>query len=368
MIFRNLLNPLFIDVSVNNPHLLIAASGTGGHLFPALAVAQQLPDYNISWLGVPRRLETSLVPKSYPLITVDIDGFQTSFGIKTIFVMFKMIKAILKTYQLIKSEKINMVFTTGGYIAAPAIIGAKLAKIPVILHESNYIPGKVTKLLGSWCDVVGIGFTGTSKYLPKSKTQWISTPVRQEFLSPQPLELNIPDDVPLIVAVGGSQGAVALNKLVRCCAPRLLDTGAYIVHLTGELDEEVGTFHHDHYLQMPFYHNMAGLLQRANIAISRSGAGTLTELAMTKTPSILIPYPFAAEDHQFYNAQEFVNAQASLLFRQDQLTPDLLTQTVLDLLNNSEKLHLMAEKSSNLALKDSAKILSKIIKERLNVE
>lgn len=365
MIFRNLLNPLLIAVSVNNPNLLIAASGTGGHLFPALAVAQQLPNYNISWLGVPHRLETSLVPKSYPLYTVDIDGFQTSFGIKTIFVMLKMIKAIAKTYKLIKSKKIDIVFTTGGYIAAPAIIGAKLAKIPVILHESNYIPGKVTKLFGSWCDVVGIGFTGTSKYLPKAKTQWVSTPVREEFLSPQLLELNIPDDVPLIVAVGGSQGAVELNKLVRQSAPRLLETGAYIVHLTGIKDDEVGTFHHDHYLEMPFYDNMAGLLQRANVAISRSGAGTLTELAITKTPSILIPYPFAAEDHQFYNGQEFVNGEASLLFRQNKLTADSLTKIVLDLLNNPEELANMGEKAGSLALKNSAKILVKILEESL---
>ncbi len=349
-------------MSVNNPNLLIAASGTGGHLFPALATAQQLPDYNISWLGVPHRLETSLVPESYPLFTVDIDGFQTGFGVKTVFVIPKIIKAIAKTYKLIKSRKIDIIFTTGGYIAAPAIIGAKLAKIPVILHESNYIPGKVTKLFGSWCDLVGIGFTGTSKYLPKAKTQWVSTPVRDEFLSPQPLEFGIPDNVPLIAAVGGSQGAVGLNKLVRASAPHLLETGAYIVHLTGTQDDEVGTLHHDHYLEMPFYDNMAGLLQRADLAISRSGAGTLTELAITKTPSILIPYPFAAEDHQFYNGQEFVSVEASLLFRQDQLTSDLLTETVLNLLNNPDKLANMAEKASNLALKDSAKILAKIIK------
>ncbi|BAQ64930.1 undecaprenyldiphospho-muramoylpentapeptide beta-N-acetylglucosaminyltransferase [Geminocystis sp. NIES-3709] len=355
-------------MSVNNPNLLIAASGTGGHLFPALAVAQQLPSYNISWLGVPHRLETSFVPKSYPLFTVDIDGFQTKFGIKTILVMLKMLKAIVKTYKLIKSRKIDIVFTTGGYIAAPAIIGAKLAKIPVILHESNYIPGKVTKLFGSWCNLVGIGFNGTSKYLPKAKTRWISTPIREEFLSPQPLDLNIPDDVPLIVAVGGSQGAIGLNKLVRLSAPYLLEIGAYIVHLTGTQDNEIDTLHHDRYLEMPFYDNMAGLLQRANIAISRSGAGTLTELAITKTPSILIPYPFAAEDHQFYNGQEFVNSGASLLFRQDQLTSDLLSKTVLDLLNNSDKLADMGEKASNLALIDSAKILAEIIEKFLTKE
>ena len=348
-------------MSVKQPRLLIAASGTGGHLFPALAVAQQLSHYHIQWLGVPNRLETTLVPSDYPLYTVDIEGFQTSFGIKTIFVMGKMLGAIARTYQIIKKSKIEIVFTTGGYIGAPAIIAAKLAKIPVILHESNYIPGKVTKLLGKWCQLVAIGFQGTEKYLPKSKTQWVSTPVRDEFLQPQPLELDIPSDAPLIVAMGGSQGAVALNKLVRQSAPLILETGTYIVHLTGNQDDEIGTFNHPHYLEMPFYDKMGALLQRANLAISRSGAGSLTELAITKTPSILIPYPFAAEDHQFFNGQEFVNVEASLMFRQEYLTPELLAENVLNLLNNPEELMKMSKQAETLADRNSAKIIATII-------
>ena len=352
-------------MTINQPKLLIAASGTGGHLFPALATAQQLPDFQIEWLGVPNRLETSLVPACYPLHTIDIEGFQTSLGIKTISVMFKMLQAIAKTYNLVKKKKIDLIFTTGGYIAAPAIIAAKMAKIPVIIHESNYIPGKVTKVFGSWCDCVGIGFTGTEKYLPKANTEWVSTPVREEFLSPQTLELDIPTDVPLIVAVGGSQGAVALNQLVRQSAPRLLEEGAYIVHLTGKQDEDVGTLKHPHYLEMPFYDKMGALLQRANLAISRSGAGTLTELAITKTPSILIPYPFAAEDHQFYNGQEFAQGGAALMFRQENLTPETLAEASLNLLNNQQKLTDMSERAANLALIDSSVILASMIKQCL---
>ena len=348
-------------MTIHQPKLLIAASGTGGHLFPALAVAQQLADYDIEWLGVPNRLETSLVPSKYTLHTIDIEGFQTSLGVKTVFVMFKMLKAIAKTYQLVKKRKIDLIFTTGGYIAAPAIIAAKMAKIPVIIHESNYIPGKVTKLFGSWCHYVAIGFTETKKYLPKANTKWVSTPVREEFLSPQNLELNISEDATLIVAMGGSQGAVALNKLIRQSAPRLLEKGAYIVHLTGKNDPEVGTFQHSHYLEMPFYDQMGALLQRANLAISRSGAGALTELAITKTPAILIPYPFAAEDHQFYNGQEFVNGEAALMFRQENLTADTLGEKALDLLQDQKKLRKMSENAGNLALVDSSAILAEII-------
>lgn len=349
-------------MTMAQPKLLIAASGTGGHLFPALAVAQQLPDYHIEWLGVPNRLETSLIPANYPLHTIDIEGFQTSLGPKTVWVMMKMLKAILQTYQLVKQKKIDFVFTTGGYIAAPAIIAAKMAKIPVILHESNYIPGKVTKLLGGWCNYVAIGFPGTSKYLPKAQTKWVSTPVRAEFLSPQPLDLDIPEDVPLIVAMGGSQGAVALNKLVRQSAPDLLATGAYLVHLTGKNDPEVGTFDHPHYLEMPFFEQMGALLQRANLAISRSGAGALTELAITKTPAILIPYPFAAEDHQFYNGQEFVHGEGALMYRQENLSPEILIKTTLELLQNPDQLNKMSDNVSQLALADSSNILAQMIR------
>lgn len=344
------------------PQLLIAASGTGGHLFPALAVAEKLSDYSIQWLGVPNRLETTLVPKCYPLHTINIEGFQTGFGVKTFLILGKLLTAIANVRQILLKNNINAVFTTGGYIAAPTIMAAKLAKIPVIIHESNFIPGKVTQWAGSWCDTVAIGFEGTKKYLPKANTKWVSTPVRAQFLTPQSLDLSIPDYVPLIVVAGGSQGAVALNKLVRQCAESWLEMGVTIVHLTGENDPEVGSFRHPNYLEMPFYENMAGLLQRANLAVSRSGAGTLTELAVTKTPSILIPYPFAAEDHQFYNAKVFAEGKAAYLYRQEELTPEFLTETVLNLLKDPQKLQEMSVKTASLAIKDSAEILATMIR------
>ncbi|GFE68501.1 undecaprenyldiphospho-muramoylpentapeptide beta-N-acetylglucosaminyltransferase [Chroococcus sp. FPU101] len=342
--------------------LLIAASGTGGHLFPALAVAEQLNDYEIEWLGVPDRLEQTLVPKSYPLHTIPIEGFQTRLGLKTLQILVRQIAAVFQVQQLLRQKKIDVVFSTGGYIAGPAILAARLQGISVILHESNSIPGKVTTLLGPFCDVVAIGFQETAKYLKRSKTQWVSTPVRFSFLTPQPIDLDIPTDVPLIVVVGGSQGAVALNQIVRQCAIAWLATGAYIVHLTGEKDPEANSLKHPHYISLPFYDNMAGLLQRATLAVSRSGSGTLTELAVTKTPSILIPYPFAAEDHQFYNAKVFADAGAAYLCRQNEISAQWLESTVLDLLKSPQKLEEMAIQAVSLADVDSASRLADLIR------
>ncbi len=342
--------------------ILIAASGTGGHIFPALALAQQLPDYEIQWLGVPNRLETTLIPELYPLNTIAVEGFQQRFSFKTIKIISNFIAAIFQVQKLIKDQNIDAVVTTGGYIAAPAILAARLQQKPTVLHEANFIPGKVTRWLSRWCNTVALGFAGTARYLPQVDTVYVSTPVRSQFLTPQDLDLALPAEATVILVVGGSQGAVAVNQIVREAAPTWLEQGAYIVHLTGNNDPDTESLQHPHYISMPFYDNMAGLLQRANLAISRAGAGTLTELAFTSTPAILIPYPYAAEDHQTYNAQEFAKAGAAMVDQQSQLTTEILTQQVSQLLRSPEQLQAMADKASSLAVTDSAERLADIVR------
>jgi UDP-N-acetylglucosamine--N-acetylmuramyl-(pentapeptide) pyrophosphoryl-undecaprenol N-acetylglucosamine transferase len=350
-------------MDLNMTRLLIAASGTGGHLFPALAIAEQLGDYQIEWLGVPDRLEQTLVPRTYPLHTIPIAGFQSGLSLKTLLIFLGQLRAVWTVRQLLKEREIDIILTTGGYIAGPTILAARLAKIPVIFHESNSIPGKVTRWLGPWCNLVALGFQETAAYLPKTRTVWVSTPVRSQFLTPQTLDLPIPPEAFLIAVVGGSQGAVAMNQLVRKAAPAWLEQGCYIVHLTGDKDSEAQSLQHPHYLALPFYENMAGLLQRANLAISRSGSGSLTELAITRTPSILIPYPFAAEDHQFYNAQVFAEAGAAYLYRQEALTPENLAVIVGELLTNPSTLEQMAERAGALAKVDSAQEVATLVRQ-----
>lgn len=344
--------------------LLIAASGTGGHLFPALAVAEQLSDYQVEWLGVPNRLETQLVPSQYPLNTVAVEGFQQKLGLKTFKIVTRLIGSIFEVRKLLKRGNFQGVFTTGGYISAPAVLAAKSLGLPVIFHESNALPGKVTRTFSRFCTVVAIGFESAAKRLPGVKTIYTGTPVRSQFRSQQlPLNLPIPENVPLIVVFGGSQGAVAVNKLVRECVPVWCATGAWVVHLTGDKDPDANSLSHPQYLTMPFYDNMAALLNRASLAISRAGAASLTELAVTGTPAILIPYPFAAENHQFYNAEVFTTAGAALVFNQAELTQPLLESKVLNLLNSPQQLQTMAEKARSIAVVDSAERLAALVKE-----
>lgn len=366
-------------MSSGSPRLLIAASGTGGHVFPAIAVAEQLSDYSIEWLGVPERMEGQLVRDRYPLHLIPVGGFQTKLGLGTLKTALGLVQGVFRVRQILRQGRFQGVFTTGGYIAGPAILAARSLGLPVVLHESNALPGKVTRFLSGWCTEVAVGFEVARRYLPKAKTVTLGTPVRAAFLrEPPPLELPIPAGMPLIVVVGGSQGAVAMNRLVRAAAPAWLDRGVGIVHLTGDRDPEAERLahtplDHPHYWSLPFYDNMAALLRRADLAISRSGAGTLTELAITGTPSLLIPFPFAAEDHQTVNAEVFATAGAALLFAQADLTPELLRDKVLALLAGRlahqpevDPLLSMAAAAQSLAIADSATQLAQQLRRLLD--
>ncbi|MGF1521062.1 MAG: undecaprenyldiphospho-muramoylpentapeptide beta-N-acetylglucosaminyltransferase [Leptolyngbyaceae cyanobacterium] len=345
--------------------LLIAASGTGGHLFPAIATAEHLTDYAIEWLGVPDRLETELVPKQYPLHTVRLGGFQGKLGLGSVRLLGQALRATWQVRRLLQQGNFKGVFTTGGYIAAPAILAARSLGLPAVLHESNALPGKVTRWLSPRCSLVALGFEAANTHLPNVKTAVVGTPVRSQFLQKTtlPTDIHLPEDVPVILVVGGSQGAVAVNQLVRAAAPSWLEAGAWVIHQTGSQDPEAESLSHAQYIHRPFFDPMAGLFRRANLVISRAGAGTLTELAFTHTPSLLIPYPFAAEDHQSFNAVAFEAANAALVYRQSDLTADSLRDIVQSLIQDSSRLQNMSKAAAGLAVPDSAEQLASIVRQ-----
>jgi UDP-N-acetylglucosamine--N-acetylmuramyl-(pentapeptide) pyrophosphoryl-undecaprenol N-acetylglucosamine transferase len=285
------------------PTVLIAASGTGGHLFPALAVAEALPaDWRVHWLGVPDRLERQLVPSRYPLHTVRAGGLQGR-GLRKLVNLLQLINAARPVRRLIRREGVSVVFSSGGYIAAPAILAARWCGVPVVLHESNAIPGKVTRLLGRLCTRVAVGLPQAAARLPRCRPLVTGTPVREAFLVPAPLPAWVPEgDGPLVLVMGGSQGAVGLNRMVRPLIPRLAAAGCRVVHLTGSNDPEAGRFQLDGVVEREFSDELPGLLQHADLAISRAGAGSLSELAVCGTPTILVPFPQAADRHQDANA------------------------------------------------------------------
>jgi UDP-N-acetylglucosamine--N-acetylmuramyl-(pentapeptide) pyrophosphoryl-undecaprenol N-acetylglucosamine transferase len=348
-------------VSSPSLRLLIAASGTGGHVFPALAIAEQMPDVAIEWLGVPRRMEAQLLGDRYPLHLIEVGGFQGKPGLGTLKTAWRLLSSVFTVRKLLKQGGFHGVLTTGGYISGPAIVAARSLGLPVLLHESNALPGKVSRWVGPFCSQVVVGFDGAKRFLPPT-TIALGTPVRRAFIEAleQPLDLPIPEGVPLVTIVGGSQGAVAVNQVVRQAVGDWLDAGAWVVHQTGDRDADRGSIQHPHYIEIPFYDKMAALFRRSDLVIGRAGASTLTELAFTGTPSILIPYPFAADDHQTHNARIFVQADAALLIPQAELTADRLGREVRDLLADRQahpgqsRLDQMAQRAESLAVQDSA--------------
>ncbi len=342
--------------------LLIAASGTGGHLFPALAVAESLPKYwKVSWLGVPDRLENQLVPQKYRLVTIRAEGLHGG-GLRMLLQGMRLLVATWQVRQILLRDKINAVFTTGGYIAAPAILGALSCGLPVLLHESNACPGRVTRLLGRFCTQVALGLPRASNRLKGCKTVVTGTPVRALFFSPQRLPDWVPSGVaPLLVVMGGSQGAIGLNQMVRCVFPWLLNKGCRIVHLTGSLDPDLGQIKHPNLVEKQFTDEIPGLLQHADLVISRSGASALSELLVCRTPSILVPYPFATDRHQEENAACAAELGSAIIVHQhkpgDRALKDALWRLLgsqLDENNLTENPLLCMQKTLDSAIKKNA--------------
>ena len=335
--------------------LLIAASGTGGHLFPAIAVAESLPEgWQVRWLGVPDRLETQLVPESIPLTTVRAGGLQGR-GLNKLIQLIRLIGAIGTVRRLIRRERIEVVFTTGGYIAAPAIVAARWCGVPAVLHEANAIPGRVTRLMGRFCRAVAVGLPVASDRIPGHRPLLTGMPVRTAFLESQPLPDWVPiSDGPLLVVIGGSQGAVGLNRMVRAVVPELLEQGCRIVHLTGRNDPEVGQLQHPNLVELPFSDEIPGLLQHADLAVSRAGAGSLSELAICRTPSILVPFPQAADGHQEANAACAARTGGAVIVHQHAPEATALRGTILRLLGTDvELLQEMRTGMEKLAVQDA---------------
>ena len=352
------------------PRLLIAASGTGGHLFPALSVAEALPpDWGVHWLGVPDRLETSLVPEQYHLVTVQAGGLQGR-GLRKLIQLLRLLGASRDVRRLIRREQIDAVFTTGGYIAAPAILGARWCGVPVVLHESNAIPGRVTRLLGRFCSRVAVGLDAAASRIPGCRPVVTGTPVRDAFLRPQPMPHWVPKgEGPLLVVMGGSQGALGLNRMVRVLLPELLSHGCRVVHLTGSNDPDVNSIEHAALVERPFSDDIAGLLQHADLAISRAGAGSLSELAVCGTPSVLVPFPQAADRHQDANAACAAALGAAVIVHQHDPNHPALRDTLWRLLGPRLQSHgagetpllTMQQAMQKLAVRDADQQLATLL-------
>jgi len=352
-------------------NLLVAASGTGGHIFPALTIVDDLDrNWKINWLGIQNRCEINLVPKEYNLLTLNID---TPQGNK-LSLMIKYLMVFIATFSVIKimiSRNIKLVFATGGYISVPSIIAAKILNIPIIIHESNLIPGLATKYFGRYCNFVLTGFKETASYLKGCNIVFTGTPLRNQFY----INNNIPSWVPrgnqpLIIIMGGSQGAQVINDVIY----NLLDFLNYkkfrMVHILGDKSDPKFSYKKNkNYIPIGFTNEIAALMQNCDLVISRAGSGAINEIIKTKCPSILIPYPDAKSNHQEKNALILSSIGCSIMIEQNKNLAINLKKNlrrIFDIESKNSKnqykiLETMKDNFSEFNFRDPKKEIKKII-------
>jgi UDP-N-acetylglucosamine--N-acetylmuramyl-(pentapeptide) pyrophosphoryl-undecaprenol N-acetylglucosamine transferase len=343
----------------NTKRLLVMAGGTGGHVFPALAVAQELRDqgWEILWLGTPEKMEAQLVPKyGFNIELVTIEGLRGHGFMRLIKAPYKIIQAILKSKAIIKRFQPDLVLGMGGFASGPGGIAAWLSRTPLILHEQNAIPGLTNRILAYFATQVLCGFAGA---FSEHKATVVGNPIRADLLKLQKSS-NLTRPLNLLV-VGGSLGARVLNQVLPETAQSLKnnDVAVHIWHQVGKNNQQQVEEHynrlqlHDNVRVDEFIHEMNEAYEWADLIVCRSGALTVSEVAAIGLPSILVPLPHAVDDHQTYNAKVLTVAGAGLLLPQDELSAQTLCLMIIELHQQRDRLQQMALHSSRVSSKDA---------------
>ncbi len=342
--------------------ILIMAGGTGGHIFPALAVAHQLRDagWRVVWLGNPEGMEARLVPQhGFEMVWVKFSALRGKGLLRKLLLPLNLLRGFWQGLKAIRQVKPNVVLGMGGYITFPGGMMAALTGVPLVLHEQNSVAGLANRVLAGVADRIVTGF-------PKvlNKGEWVGNPVRPEIarIAP-PAERFAERSGPLhVLVIGGSLGAPALNEMIPQGMAQLLESDLpQIVHQAGEKHIEalkanyaaVGVQAHC----VSFIEDMAGAYEWADVVICRAGALTIAELAAAGVASILVPFPHAVDDHQTGNARFLVNVGGAFLLPQTELTPEAIA-----LIRNYSRSQLleMAEKARSLAKPDAADAVAQL--------
>ena len=345
---------------------VIACGGTGGHLFPGIAVAEVLRERGHEVLLFVSEKEID----SLALSTRSQFQFEKlpTVGLPSIYspAIFGFLKRFAESFSRCRSIyqkfKPEVVLGMGGFTSTAPILAGRLRGISTLLHESNAIPGKANRLAAKMVRAVLLGFKEAAQFFPKARTEITGTPIRTELkrLERQSAreKLGLERDVTTMLVMGGSQGASGINQAIIKSLPLLRDAALQVIHLTGTRDERLVA---ENYRReriaahiAAFHHHMEEVYSAADFAVARSGAASLAELAFFELPTILIPFPYAADDHQTRNAEIFARAGAAFILKESELTPELLTQKIREMIAHPDQLRKMADRSSQLAPRDAA--------------
>lgn len=356
--------------------ILLTGGGTGGHIYPALAIGkyiqQQEPKTELLYIGTEKGMESKIVPRAnVPFESIEITGFKRKLSYDNVRTVIRFLQGVSRSKQLIKQFKPDVVIGTGGYVCGPVVYAAARLGVPTFIHEQNAIPGLTNKFLTRFVNHVGVSFEDSLAYFAKAKqVSFTGNPCASQVLEAIPgrgrasLQLAPNDRYALIV--GGSRGAKALNRAVIELSneqEKLVKLANYhIVFATGEIYYEDtlaalqgnAAFESGQIKLLPYINNMAEVLSDASIVVSRSGASSLAEINALGKPSILIPSPNVTNNHQEANARSLESVGAAEIILETQLTGEYLLDKVSGLLLDEHKLSKMAAASQFLAVPDSA--------------
>ena len=364
-------------------HILFAGGGTAGHINPALAIAgfikEKHPDAKISYIGTATKLEAKLVPAAgYDFYTIDVAGFQRKISLKNIarnaVAVKKMFSSSVEARKLLKKLNPDMVVGTGGYVSGPVLREAVKLGIKTAIHEQNAYPGVTTKALAKNVDRVMLAVPGTEKIIKCKNTPIITgNPVRRELLSTSREEARAKlgiDNRPLILSFGGSLGAGPINRAVTGLITSHNGSEKYYhIHATGKLGykatlEDINAKCASLSKEITireYIDDMNICMAAADLVISRAGAITLSELCAMSKPSILIPSPYVAENHQYHNAMSLKRNGAAEIIEEKDLTEEKLIDTVNNILNDKTKLEEMKKGASKSAILDASERIYEVL-------
>ena len=340
--------------------LLIAGGGTGGHLFPGVAIAEELrarePDAEILFVGTRRGIEARVLPDlGWPVEYIEVSGLKTVGAAGAVRGLFRLPRAWWQARRVLRKFAPDAVIGVGGYASGPVVAAARLRGIATAICEQNSIPGLTNKLLGRFVRAVFLSFDESRRFFKPKKIVMSGNPVRRGIVQQLLAAAPEPDDAKVHVLVsGGSQGAIAVNELAsRALIALGKELPLAIVHQTGEKDREATAARYAEAGTpaecFAFIKDMASAYRRADLIIGRAGATTVAELAIAGKPAVLIPYPHAADNHQELNAREMADKGAALMFRQAELTAGGLADALRPLLADRNRRTTMGSAMKALA-------------------
>lgn len=346
--------------------IIISGGGTGGHIFPAIAIANALKKIDakteILFVGAKGKMEMEKVPAAgYSIIGLDIQGLQRSSITKNLLLPLKIIKSVMKSLKIIKNFKPDAVVGVGGYASGPLLFAASLKNIPYLIQEQNSYAGMTNKYLAKNAKKVCVAFDDMSTFFPADKIVKTGNPVRRESvniegkLGEAASFFDLETTKKTILVIGGSLGAGTLNTSMMAGLTQLQEAGIQVIWQTGKyyfkgVMEKFGNQPKDSGIRIyEFLNRMDLAYAMADVIISRAGAGTISELCLIKKPVLLVPSPNVVDDHQTKNAHALINKEAAILISDKHAESELIDQT-LKLLANEEQMKLISERIGALGL------------------